>query len=968
MGLPIPSNLKEAAGGLLGGLGGGGSASSALGGLFGGGASGGSGGKNPFGGLFGKAEEAKKQQQSKTGKIAPQFATSKDAETQLLNYEPMLISDGDIDLCSTDWEAGASGSDITHIQNYVRAEFMRREKNFGMHYPEKMQDTNDRGTHASVKFGKDDFGKDKQGFLENEYVDTIYRGPKTAWARFVSNATTIENPDPTVPKHEGFVMHGVEAFGDNYGFSKDPSKTHKNVIGFDANGGTHTSNESDFKHRPPPGVMNVKVEYSGIATGERKTTIEFVCWSRSQLDYLQPYFFTVGVTALVEFGWNNFPRESLIDLKNIGSAGKFLTSSPEIANGSTSYILKQDGKLGDYQSTVNKRRKEEGRSTMFSKDDDVEGKIIRRPTGLIGLFQDGHVCHEQMKSGKGNYSFAIGMISNYSYSLRQDGGYDCSVELTSMAQVAKMMTNNATKAQSKEIASGEDGTRTSNFQQFIDKELDDIVSDLVDPALMGLTTLVDSYDQQTEDRDRINKLFKFYKQAFSPNSSESQNTYHAGTNDDKFISVYLLIQIIRVFFKRDVPNKLELFEFEIENSRCIAHPNIKSVDGNILLIPNAVAPRRNTKNSEQAGLIAGMASAKWDGSTDDSQKNKTFGFQVNQNQSAEAEMRSSVAQTGYAITKRDDLHCIITAPQLSCSGNADKKRTRAFPDFAPGTKGMSGRIRDLYINTKVIKDAVKNHKTIISMLDAIFKKMSTAAGDIWDFKVTPLDSNNSNETKLTIRDMKYYGNKTVETVKRENKAYIFRAHQKNSIVRNLDLDIQVPAELKSMVVYDSHDDAQVAFYQRKKQDRILKEVSGIKVIPGVVKEDTEEEEDDAENTNKEYFIVPFTWDTDGFDSTYDVQCVDINKDRMLESMTSDMIPENAVKGYNQPIDGCEMTITLDGIEGLRMLDAFNCTGIPTHWFMNGIWQITAINHTISNGDWETTINAILRPNSNESKK
>ena len=33
-----------------------------------------------------------------------------------------------------------------------------------------------------------------------------------------------------------------------------------------------------------------KVEYSGIATGERKTTIEFVCWSRSQLDYLQPYF------------------------------------------------------------------------------------------------------------------------------------------------------------------------------------------------------------------------------------------------------------------------------------------------------------------------------------------------------------------------------------------------------------------------------------------------------------------------------------------------------------------------------------------------------------------------------------------------------------------------------------------------------------------------------------------------------
>ena len=85
------------------------------------------------------------------------------------------------------------------------------------------------------------------------------------------------------------------------------------------------------------------------------------------------------------------------------------------------------------------------------------------------------------------------------------------------------------------------------------------------------------------------------------------------------------------------------------------------------------------------------------------------------------------------------------------------------------------------------------NKTIISILDAILKKISTACCDIWDFKIVPLDSNNINETRLTIRDMKYYGQKTVETVKRDNKAYIFRAHQKNSIVRNLELDIQVPA-------------------------------------------------------------------------------------------------------------------------------------------------------------------------------
>ena len=52
------------------------------------------------------------------------------------------------------------------------------------------------------------------------------------------------------------------------------------------------------------------------------------------------------------------------------------------------------------------------------------------------------------------------------------------------------------------------------------------------------------------------------------------------------------------------------------------------------------------------------------------------------------------------------------------------------------------------------------------------KKISTACCDIWDFRVVPKDANESNCNKLTIRDMKFYGNKTVET-KRDNKAYIF---------------------------------------------------------------------------------------------------------------------------------------------------------------------------------------------------
>jgi hypothetical protein len=924
---------------------------------------------SPFGGLFGDPTENDDVKKKSTGKIAPQYATAADAEIQLLNYEPLLVSDNDIDLNSPDWENGATGVDITHIQNYVRAEFMRREKNFGMHYPGKMTGTQDKGTHASTKFGSDDFGKGKSGFLENDYVDTIYRGPKTSWGRFVSNATTKEN-GIGIPKHEGFVMHGVEGFQDAYGFSKDPSKTKKNVIGFDAEGNPHEVEEADFKHRPPPGVLNIKVEYSGIATGERKTTIEFVCWSRSQLDYLQPYFFTVGVTALVEFGWNNFPRDALIDLKNVGSSGKHFTSSHEVASGSGNYEMAR-GKNGELDPSqlrvVNERRRNENRSPLTNTHG--EGKIKKRPTGLIGLFQDGHICHEKMKSGKGNYSFSLGMVSNYSYSLRQDGGYDCSVELTSMAQIAKMMTNDATKAQNKKIADDtENETRMSNFQSFMDDEFEDIVQAWASGQNgKSITTLSESYDEGREDRRYILEQFSSYCHAYAPSAKDAVNKYHAGDNEDKFITVWMLTQIVNKFFSREVENKLDLYEFQIENSRCVAHPNIKSTDGSVLLIPNAVAPRRNNKNKNDEGAISQIFYSNTNTSTLMSQN--TFG---NANQSEvdarvnELYKATSALNNNTSQSNRDNLHSILTKAQV---GSNTDSAVHSFPDFKHGTSGMSGRIRDLYVNTKVIKDAVKNNKTIVSILDAILKKISTACCDIWDFKIVPLDSNNQNETKLTIRDMKYYGQKTVENVKRDNKAYIFRAHQKNSIVRNLDLDIQVPAELKSMVVYDRHDDAQVAFYQREKDDRILKQVSGIKVIPGVTKDAKEKEEEDANNEDPKFFIIPIVTRDDFWtsDETLDIQCVDTDKDRVKESMTSDMIPENSIKGYNQPIDGCEMTLTIDGIEGLRMLDAFNCTGIPTHWFMNGLWQITAIDHNISVGDWETTIKAIMRPNSNEGK-
>ena len=37
-----------------------------------------------------------------------------------------------------------------------------------------------------------------------------------------------------------------------------------------------------------------------------------------------------------------------------------------------------------------------------------------------------------------------------------------------------------------------------------------------------------------------------------------------------------------------------------------------------------------------------------------------------------------------------------------------------------------------------------------------------------------------------------------------------------------------------------------------------------------------------------------------------------------------------------PQEGIELSMTLDGIEGLRLYDVFSCTGVPVKYFNTGI--------------------------------
>jgi len=249
-----------------------------------------------------------------------------------------------------------------------------------------------------------------------------YAGPKTPWVRFFSNGVTQKSEELGF---EGFIMGGVHGFNDSYGLTDNNKNTgfdgFVNVLGLDALGQSHINDEQNsFPFRPPPSVDSVDVSlyggqnssYSGLC---RKARINWKCYSLDQLEYLAPYFLTPKVTAVIEWGWNNYDPISLIDL------------------------------------------------------------VDRQ--GLLDTFLNGEGIMKRIEASNGNYDAMIGFIFDYGFSLNALGGYDCYTELVNAnwlveGQEYKSMSNMVEKIDPKTKKKTSEPKKS--FVDFIEKDLNNL--------------------------------------------------------------------------------------------------------------------------------------------------------------------------------------------------------------------------------------------------------------------------------------------------------------------------------------------------------------------------------------------------------------------------------------------------------------------------------------------------------------
>lgn len=235
--------------------------------------------------------------------------------------------------------------------------------------------------------------RSKQGAQVNrDNANLQYLGNKTGWVRLVSSINLQSQIDTKYFQDlTGLTLSKPEDLAKNFvlygGISKYNNQNGKTTYtlrkGFKETYSLLGDQEvQNFGYRPMPGLSRVVIETQGRLGSVRSATIEFKVWDAMQLDVIDALYFKLGYTMFLEWG-NTFYYESN---SNELKSSEFFSLNPF------------EDRLTKEQITLN-----------------------------LG---------KNRRESQGNYDGMLGMVSNFTFSYNQEGGYDCVLKLVGLGSLA----------------------------------------------------------------------------------------------------------------------------------------------------------------------------------------------------------------------------------------------------------------------------------------------------------------------------------------------------------------------------------------------------------------------------------------------------------------------------------------------------------------------------------------------------
>jgi hypothetical protein len=528
----------------------------------------------------------------------------------------------------------------------------------------------------------------------------------------------IKNGAPEFEKNPDGGMNRVSIMGGE--LSKDEDNQFKHMSGFQEmynNNRWDMINESNTtdgmladRFRPLPGITSVSVEYAGSMKAIRNATISWTCFSFEDISRLTPHFLAHGKPIVLEWGWS-----STKDMSDV----KFMDID-KISDGSA-------------YKTIQKR----------------------------------------IWDNNGKYDAMAGLIKNFEWKTRDDGGFDCTTEITSMGvntllQQTKSESASTTQEAStvkltdKEQAAKDKkefrGIAVPTFEEFVGQLDKEIIALCTDDGWFGSTNFKKVNDQPAG--------LLYYKSDVEWGSNETFGPYLTwGWMEDNILSKFLgkinkpMGQEEQVFsdfrslvpkIKNGRPDLNDLESVKISN-----HEDLLTTGPDEFIFVGQWPLENNIVKDGRIGLFE-----------------------------------------NYKVTK-----------DLAKTINQTRKD---FLPFADPNDASKGYLRNIIIHWKTVKESFTGVTSIESGMQNLFNKLNAKFG-IWNFKITTATIGrdgrvmviDEHSTQHSIHDL-ITNISTLTNGKVDGLLYEFNVMNERSIVKSHNLVAKLPSSMQTAAMFGAN--------------------------------------------------------------------------------------------------------------------------------------------------------------------
>ena len=788
-----------------------------------------------------------------------------------------------------------------------------------------------------------------------------YAGPRKAWARVFSNGMVeYQNANPNLISDNdnewGLAFLSGDGFFDRYGIgSTSPYGVSKQVYGYNCNLKPKYIDASTRPNIPDPGIISIETEIQKSWFARAK--INWTCHSIEQLKAITPYFLTPLQTVIVEFGWNTFNEQSLINLSNFGQ--------------------------------------------------------------IIDIWDNHYKRYsEYVPKSKGNYEFMIGQIVNFEYTIN-DNIITGMTEVASRQLLYSGFKKDPQENLVKGKTTGKDGKPTdeilfrTKYETLVDTAVNSITSTNNQGGFSLSPQFIDILQSNSGYVKKYGADFKNLPDHIFSGRNKQTITYSAERDFDvdnekgptwTWLTMDLLVDILNGIKNVDGVKEYAqyFFDLNIDDITIGAHDNLISTNKTIL-IPNLNAPKLNSSKNNYI-IALGEEAYK------DPKKHKFFKPTYPNAQST----IQPYVETNYSdkIFRRasgavSEIHRQNLDYILNNWGRTNSRQNTAIPaedQTFGGTRTADnlkrGYLKNIYINLEFLQKILKdpNFKNLKEVYERICKEINEASCNFWELTVVDAPVVNGKST-LKIVDEKGPPNKGFDYP-----IYKFEYMTNNSIIKKLNFTTNLSNAQANQIIfkagsYDYITSNQMLDYSNKLNssnsnkpsviynDRILKSKAqpNTTVPPKITGTSTGLGyeainyfykligKDGKKSGNDE--IVQFlqvtlfnttaavqrTGGSIDYD-TYDIVDIIMPFQELVLYMLNDGDVDKNTNIYNAPLRNVEIELSLMGISGIKTFEFFRITNLPPPFNDDVVvFQVMNVTHVINENTWETRLKAQLRP-------